>query len=292
MWSNTNTRRIVKDNPQQHHTAAETIFATLCAMLLIFTLTACGGSASATPTASIVNLSAQVKPLATVYMSPTPNAQEQQATQLAIRPSATRQAIAPTPTATAYVGVFLGEADQSIESVLDAPLPPPTPTLPAELVTPSPAPCPFETDPVFGTNWRADVRVEQVLGCAVEAPVQFLGNVQIFERGVMYWRGDTNEIWALAQSPLGVGQYWYVPSAGQVDNVDIPAPEGLIVPVRGFGDVWRNVPGIRDALGFARTQEQPATLHTQRFSGGRLILDTTAGQVWALYNSGEVLGPY
>lgn len=263
----------------------------ICLLLFVLVLAGCTGTTAPTPSAPTVP-PVQVKLLATVFISPTPNPQEQQATQLAIRPTTTQQAIAPTPTATAYVGVFLGEAEQSLESAFDAPPAPPSPTLPAQFVTPSPQPCPFETDVVFGTNWRADVRVEQVLGCAVEAPVQFLGNVQIFERGVMYWRGDTNEIWALTQNTVGVGQYWYVASAGQIENPGITAPEGLIVPVRGFGDVWLNVAGVRDALGFARTPEQPATFNTQRFAGGRLILDTTAGQVWALYDSGEVLGPY
>ncbi len=261
--------------------------------LLTAVLAACTGTDAGTQAAVVGGVpTVEHKLLATVVVSPTPNDAERQATQRALPPAATATRPPAEPTPTVYVGFFI-TAEAPVEA---PPLLPPVQAPPQIAVLPSPtalvAGCRFAPDAVFGTAWSADVRVEQVLGCAAEAALRFDGNVQIFERGVMYWRADTGEIWALAPGGVSAGRYWYVAQAGQVDNNDIAPPSGLRVPIRGFGDVWRNIPGVRDALGFALTDEQQTVLHTQRYLGGTLLLDTSAGQVFALYSSGEVFGPY
>ena len=43
--------------------------------------------------------------------------------------------------------------------------------------------------------------------------------------------------------------------AAESDPTFVPS-EGLYQPVRGFGEVWRNEPGVRDRLGWALTLEQ------------------------------------
>lgn len=231
-----------------------------------------------------------VKLLATVFISPTPDADQRRATLMAAPPTLAPVA-SPSPTATAYVGVFLGEAEVGEAG------PAMLPALSGELALPDlaatrlPA-CDIPPDPVFGANWNADARVTAALGCPIQIAAQFRGVTQVFERGAMYWRGDTDEVWAIAISGPSAGRYWYVQAPGQADNTDTLAPPGLRVPVRGFGAVWRGVPAAREALGFARTGEQDLGMQSQRYELGLLLLDALAGQVFALVVDGTAYGPY
>ncbi|HEX2908299.1 MAG TPA: hypothetical protein VHO69_15615, partial [Phototrophicaceae bacterium] len=152
--------------------------------------------------------------------------------------------------------------------------------------------CTTPADPIFGGSWSSDSNLVRLLGCAIQPTAQFRGVMQVFERGTMYWRGDTGEIWALASSGPAAGQYWYTAQGAEVMNEDIQPPAGLRVPVRGFGNVWRNVAGVRDALGFARIDEQELAMQSQRFDGGLLLLDSNAGVVFALMVDGTVYGPF
>ncbi len=75
-----------------------------------------------------------------------------------------------------------------------------------------------------------------------------------FEHGHMVWRGDTREIYVL----YGDGSYetyedtW---EAGQpIDSEETP-PQGLLVPIRGFGHLWATHRGVRDRLGWATKAE-------------------------------------
>jgi hypothetical protein len=231
------------------------------------------------------------KQLATVYMSPTPNTAEVESTRLASRPTATEVLPTALPTATPYIGVFLGEA----EAASDESLPIVNPELFEDeagfsLPTEPALSCPVQSDAIFGENWRSDPAVMQALGCPTDAASQFDGTFQLFERGVMYWRGDNGAIWAIA--PGTSGRFWFVPNALPAEEAPITAPEGLRVPTLGFGNVWRGVTGVQDALGFARTDEQPTSFTLQPFQGGTLLLDGSSGQVFALVGDGVAHGPY
>jgi hypothetical protein len=258
-------------------------------MLVCLWVAACQPNAAPTPV--VLETPVEPKQLATVYMSPTPNAAELEATRLASRPTPTEALPTALPSATPYIGVFLGEA----ESASDESLPIVNPalfedeagfTLPTEVV----ASCPVQADPIFGENWRTDPAVAQAMGCPTDAAIQFDGTFQLFERGVMYWRGDNGAIWAIA--PGTSGRFWFVANALPAEETPITAPEGLRVPTLGFGNVWRGVAGVRDALGFARTDEQPASFMLQPFQGGTLLIDGSSGQVFALVGDGVAYGPY
>ncbi len=47
--------------------------------------------------------------------------------------------------------------------------------------------------------------------------------------------------------------------------------DGLLEPALGFGKVWREGPGVREALGWATTNETPGTGRFQLFSGGDMV---------------------
>lgn len=260
------------------------IFALVYSLLWLVTLAGCN---SETPIVNPTLTPPAVMPklIATVYISPTPNTEQIAATRAASTATATSIPILPTASSTAYIGVFLGEVEVDDSApALNPALGLPTEVIPATVI----AACPNPPDPLFGTRWSADPVVSAALGCPIELVSSITGALQIFERGVMYWRPN-GEIWAIATAQQ---KYWYVPSAPSVPPGEILAPEGLIAPSQGFGAVWRGIPGVQDALGFARIAEQNGTVSTQKFQNGTLLADGSSGQIFVLLADGRALGPY
>lgn len=233
------------------------------------------------------------KHLATVYVSPTPGDADRRATTVASRPTVTVQVPTANPTATVYVGVFLGEsAEEDGGALLDPVVY--QGTLLANIPTLEAPTCLIPTDPLFGTAWAANTTLAETLACAGEPVTSYVGTTQIFERGVMYFI-PSGEIWVMAPGGVSGGRYWYVPQAPPDQGWEVPPPEGLRMPTLGFGAVWKAVDGVRQALGFARTDEQAASISIQRFDGGALFLDSSAGQVFALVgeqSGGTAYGPF
>lgn len=232
------------------------------------------------------------KQLATVYISPTPNPGQVQATQTAaagrITPSPTSEIIA---TPTVYIGVFL-EPGPDIDA-----LPLVNATLAASgsmvVATERPSRCQIPIDGVFGENWLTNLDLERQLGCAAEVMNPFDGSVQLFERGIMFFQPN-GPIWAVATAGAVGGPYWSVaqqlPPVSELDQVT--PPPGMHAPLLGFGSVWYGVDGVRDALGYARTAEQQTRISYQRFEGGTLIADVDNGVVYVLLNNNRAFGPY
>lgn len=229
------------------------------------------------------------KVLATVYISPTANAQQEQATRQAS--SATPTPLTPTPTAraTAYIGIFIGEAEALDVALID-------PDAFASISTPLaptvvPANCTIQVDPAYSSVWRTDGIINQRMGCPIQIGVGFFGEVQVFENGVMYRHTDTGEIWAIVPNSRG-GDYYYVDVPTNISTAGISAPVGMIVPADGFGGVWSSIPGLSTAIGFAQTPPLQIEMGYQRFSGGTFLLDDTSGQVFALVVDGTAFGPF
>ncbi len=234
----------------------------------------------------------QAKVLATVFMSPTPNEAEQQATRRAIEPTLTAPPTAAPPTATVYVGVFLEPAESGDDvPILDA-----TQALAfaPQIPTVRPSRCQIPVAAQLGETWRDDPTAGPALGCAIEPVVTFDGVVQIFENGVMYFQSN-GPIWAIETTNDGFpNQHWTVTTTlPPVDEASsITAPPGLQVPQLGFGSVWFNIDRVRETLGFARTDEQRASLAFQRFDNGTLFGDINSGLVYVLLSDGTAFGPF
>ena len=108
----------------------------------------------------------------------------------------------------------------------------------------------------------------------------------------MYRRDDTREIWAITTDGQR-GTYDYVENLPQVDIQGMSVPNGLLPPQGDFAIMWLNVEGLRDRLGYARTEAQSdVALGAQRFTTGTFLLDANAGQSYALTNDGRVFGPF
>lgn len=255
----------------------------ILSLLLLFA--ACTGDVS-TPSGDPTALP---KLLATVFLSPTPDAGQQQATRLALRPTLTPQPtwtpLPPTP----YVGVFLGEVQPDDGGAPLLMQPPAAPT-PNPIVLSRT--CTVPPDPVFGTEWNTTGRIAQTLACPIQQMFGFDAQAQVFERGVIYRRKDNGEIWGIAPGGQFTGRYWYLALAPVANTAGFVAPGGLRVPSGDFGGLWAGVPGVSDALGFATTDPQDVQVQIQRFDGGTLLRDATVGQVFAFYNNGDAYGPY
>jgi hypothetical protein len=257
-------------------------------LLLVITLLIVGCSNNAVSLATFTPPAVQPKILVTVYISPTPNAEQQQALAAANPPTAT-PAVIPTATVTPYIGVFLGEVDSGEDGgavIAPALLAGATSDVPVTLAL-GPA-CPAQADVAFGTRWSENVDISTALGCPIEGAANLQGTLQIFERGVMYF-SPTGEIWAIAPAQ---SHFWYAVNAPPVQQGDITVPEGMLAPSQGFGAVWRGLPGVQDGLGYARSPEQGTKLVTQKFQNGLLLADGGSGQVFVLLSDGRGMGPY
>jgi hypothetical protein len=275
-----------------HQTPANAQKAGLCALLLsaLLALAACAPAQSdIAPLPTIV----EAKVLATVYLSPTPDAAQAQATLLAQRAVQATPAPTVTPSPTVYVGVFLQGAPEQ-----DSGIPVIDPTLiglPPEPPTPQPPVCPdLPVDERLGTAWLNDPVESSALGCPIEVAIPFEGAIQVFERGVMYYQPG-GAIWAIAPGFITPGRYWTLPrELPPVDpsGVGVVPPPGLRLPEGALASVYFGVEGVREALGFAQLEEQRGSLIYQRFANGTVFTDLASGQAFILSGANDAHGPF
>lgn len=263
---------------------------TLAHLLLgfvIFLLVGCDTLQGAQAT-QVESVSIASRPLATVHISPTPNAEQVRATSLASSPTPTPVLPSATPRPTDYVGVFIGEAEPLQGAIVD-------PEVFASISTPipptiAPAECTTAVDPAYATIWGTDSLISQRLGCPIQLGIGFQGQVQVFANGIMYRREDTEEVWAmLPDNPSG--EYLYFETAPDVSTAGVNPPAGFIVPSGDIGGVWFTN-DLQEDIGFAQTPPLDIQMGWQRFSGGTFFLDSTSGQIFALLADGTLYGPF
>jgi hypothetical protein len=261
--------------------------ATLIAWALgcIFMVSACQNE-PLTPTLTPIVIS---KYIATAYISPTPNAEQIAATRAASSPTPVPASPSPFPSITPYIGSFIGQAprDTALQPIT-APLfgsqsSGAAPTADATL-------CRLPIQPEFVIAWQTDKTINQRLGCPIQEGFGFFGEFQSFETGIMYGRAETREVWAINSGQPG--RYWYVAAPERVPTNDILAPVGRFTPEGDFGSVWAGITELREAFGFAQTDEQRVGINLQRFDGGTFFLDASAGQIFVLLVDGTLYGPY
>ncbi|MBX3085218.1 MAG: hypothetical protein KF716_26530 [Anaerolineae bacterium] len=117
----------------------------------------------------------------------------------------------------------------------------------AATVQPTPTTIPIQSTPTlspFPTETKQTIYIAQ----------------QSFEKGIIFWIQARKIMWVLIQDPSNpnVGQ-WFIYQDTFDETVDKDAelapPSGLYAPRRGFGKLWTQTPGLRDALGWATTPE-------------------------------------
>lgn len=192
-----------------------------------------------------------------------------------VRPTATRPPL-PQPTATP-----LPPTATPAPTLVATDTPPPTPPLPTltpppttPLATPAPtllAGCAFLPVTHFGLLWRNTQEVRDLLGCPTAPAVDFPAAEQTFDRGYMFWRGDSLVIYVLTAEGVwsSYPDRWV---AGDPEPTTEPPPESHYAPVRGFGRLWRENRALRDALGWPNAPERALRGAAQPFERGLMLL--------------------
>ena len=109
---------------------------------------------------------------------------------------------------------------------------------------------------------------------------------QSFQGGLAIWRSDTREIYVLER---GTNTWSVHPDTwrpGDRVAVDTPPPPGAMVPVAGFGTVWRSTPEMRSRLGWAVYEPRGSGGSIQAFEHG-LIVWTPHGLIYVLSSDGK-----
>jgi len=124
--------------------------------------------------------------------------------------------------------------------------------------------------------------------CPSSPPILTDGGEQHFEHGLMLWIKAEDEIWVLFDD--GAQPAWnslmdvWDESKPESDPSIVP-PVGLYQPVRGFGLVWREEPGVRDRLGWAVDREvgyPTAIQRTSWYKYNATYVKALDGGVWEL----------
>ena len=104
-----------------------------------------------------------------------------------------------------------------------------------------------------------------------------------FQKGVMFWREDNDQIYALFS-----GGSWgaYTHTWREGDAEETCSSGTPITPVRGFGQVWCTASGVRASLGNATAQENGYNGTVQDFERG-VVIRTDAGATYAMYRGGK-----
>ncbi len=275
-------------------------------------------NATPTPEASVTSSAFQQPtntPAATAASpSPTPTASSD---ATSTNPGST-QALGPTPTIVPSTPTPTTPAIVTVPTQPSAPTPTPLPTqspqpTPTVAVTPTPSPSPTPapatpqpatpttTPPAvsgtptaaavpvtgaFGSVYWGNADVQTKLG-APKDPEVFINAAELgFQRGTMYERFDTGEIYVFfANNEWAKFKDTWQPSDGEGGG---PGPDaGLWVPKERFWKVWNSDPSLASSIGYA--VEQDAHLMTtsggsfQTFANG-IMLYSDRGFVYVVYD--------
>lgn len=182
-------------------------------------------------------------------------------------PSPSPQSPAPAPISTATA---LAAAPGPSSTL--APAPAVTAAAPGTKSTAAPAArCPVSPVRAFGKVYSENPNVARALGCAQQPEKGVYMAEQPFQKGFMYWRSDTRQIYAIMDN----GRWGVFPDTWNEGdpspNVGAPAPSGATEPVRGFGKVWREQSGVRDGLGWGTAPERGFDGVIEPFANGAML---------------------
>jgi hypothetical protein len=124
--------------------------------------------------------------------------------------------------------------------------------------------------------------------CPIGPALSSGGAMQRFEGGTMIWVEEEDHIYVLFEDDGSPGWNRYVDAwdPGDPDRDPTLSPaDGFYQPVRGFGLVWREEPGVRDRLGWAVGEELGFTTLLQRTSYAKYnetYILAHDGSIWRL----------
>jgi hypothetical protein len=139
-----------------------------------------------------------------------------------------------------------------------------------------------------------DFTTDRQLGCPIvgEDYSNTNGATARFERGQMFWvnlRGGRSLIYVVIYGANNAVTYktfvdtW---KEGDPTNSGLTPPAGLYEPNRGFGKVWREQAGIREAVGWALENERAVNVSYQVFQQGALLQVQQDQLTWQFSGNG------
>jgi len=158
-------------------------------------------------------------------------------------------------------------------------------TTPPPGPTPPPSGCAITPILGFGNVWNTHSQVRTKLGCPTEVEKGIWAGEETFVGGYMFWRQDQAYIYVLLNNGTWQGHADTWTSAEPEWDPLIVPPAGYYQPKRGFGKVWRDVPGLRTTLSWATTEERGFYGSAQAFDGGHMLWSNARG-IYVLYNDG------
>jgi hypothetical protein len=117
-------------------------------------------------------------------------------------------------------------------------------------------------------------------GCPSQPAMRESWGWQAFEHGIAYWRRDTRQVLVALSDGimLPFEDRW---QEGMPDQpCEATVPEGRWQPIRGFGLVWCDQPGVRESLGWATLPEATFLSTFQLFGAGVLFAEHDRGVIW------------
>jgi hypothetical protein len=147
----------------------------------------------------------------------------------------------------------------------------------------TPTPCPLAPAEVFARAW---IGARERLGCPVNQGDIILSAEESFENGYMFWREDTDRIYAIYEDHTwqDFADIWYEGDP-EFSCPEIAPSTSPPTPKRGFGKIWCVKPGVRDKLGWALEEEKGANRWVQDFERGVMIISDYIG-IAILYDDG------
>jgi hypothetical protein len=141
-------------------------------------------------------------------------------------------------------------------------------------------------------------------GTATQLTRQWFGSyadaVCTSQDSLMVWQGDTHQVSFLTQGSGGSSadcypDPWYryqdTYQQGESNNEGEQAPAGQVVPVLGFGKVWREIRSQDNVdLGFATTQEKGTDGMVQRFENGTAYYFVDTASIYVLFDRYRRIG--
>jgi hypothetical protein len=121
--------------------------------------------------------------------------------------------------------------------------------LPSTTPAPSPTPCQFALLLDLSVAWNAEE-----VGCPITPGAAAINTAYApFEGGQMLWRGDTDVLYVLFHD----GRWLSYPNTWREGDPEFTCGEASNppTPVRGFGRVWCEEVGVREALGAVTAAE-------------------------------------
>jgi serine/threonine protein kinase len=145
----------------------------------------------------------------------------------------------------------------------------------------------YEPEGKFGKVWHENATVREKLGWAMEVEQSPPMAQEAFERGFMFWREDTRQIYVLHSA----GTWQVFPDTWISDQPpyscsDVAPSESPPTPLAGFGKVWcERLGGPSAAIGWATATEEGYTGAAIKFERG-LMLWSKDHIIYVLFDDG------